>query len=64
MKLSDKEIHEKIKSGAEQAVRKALDKHKALGQSVVIQNNGKPEIIHAQDIPSSESERLTPGNSG
>lgn len=64
MDLNDIELHEKIKLGAAKGVHEALKKHKALGQSVVVQNNGRPEIVEAKDIPDSITESLNPGNSG
>lgn len=45
------ELHQKIDAGVKIAIAKALDRHRKLGESVSVWQNGKVVTLTAEEIP-------------
>ncbi|HAN73686.1 MAG TPA: hypothetical protein DCQ63_04895 [Planktothrix sp. UBA8402] len=45
------ELHQKIDAGVKVAIAKALDKHRKLGESISVWQDGKVITLNAEEIP-------------
>ncbi|MEG3439145.1 hypothetical protein V0288_18610 [Pannus brasiliensis CCIBt3594] len=45
------ELHQKIDAGVKQAIARAIERHRQLGESIAISENGKVTIVPADRIP-------------
>ena len=50
------ELHQKIDAGVKVAIAKALDRHRKLGESISVWQNGKVVTLTAEEIPQHPSD--------
>jgi hypothetical protein len=56
MKKEDKKLSEQIDQGIKQAIAQAIERHRKLGESISIWQDGKIITLTAEQIPSQKGE--------